>query len=248
LACRNLSLTQKYNLKDQPMDAGIIMSFKRNYRRYHIQWMLKQVEDGMDAQDLKMDILQAIKYIIQGWNEVIATTIKNCWRHTNLIPYWDNPADSEESEDEVSLEDPLLEELSKNIEDLNFSNPMRVEEYLNNPDEDIVYEIPDDDQIISDLVETFGERSDEIENNPEEVDDSVEEEIISPNDALKSLENIRTFLFQQESASEYINLVSVIEKFINVKKKDSMKQSTISRYFNEVSQSTDQDDWMEIFA
>ncbi|CAG8697505.1 26913_t:CDS:1, partial [Racocetra persica] len=51
------------------MDAGIIMSFKRNYHRYHIQWMLKQVEDGMDTQDLKMDILQAIKYIIQGWNE-----------------------------------------------------------------------------------------------------------------------------------------------------------------------------------
>ncbi|CAG8835133.1 27721_t:CDS:2, partial [Racocetra persica] len=131
-----------------------------------------------------------------------------------------NPADSEESEDEVSLEDLLLKELSKNIEDLNFSNPMRVEEYLNNPDKDIVYKIPDDDQIISDLVETFRERSGEIENNPEEVDDSVEEEII----------------------------ISVIEKFINVKKKDSMKQSTISRYFNEVSQSTDQDDWMEIFA
>ncbi|CAG8513185.1 947_t:CDS:2 [Dentiscutata heterogama] len=118
------------------------------------------------------------------------------------------------------------------------------QEYLNNPDEDIVYEIPDDDQIISDLVETFGERSSEMEGNPEEVDDSVEKEIISPNDALKSLENIRTFLFQQESASECIKLVSVIEKFINVKKKDSMKQSTISRYFNEVSQSTDQDDWM----
>ncbi|CAG8741400.1 20175_t:CDS:2 [Dentiscutata erythropus] len=156
--------------------------------------------------------------------------------------------DTEESEDEVSLEDPLLEELSKNIEDLNFSNPMRVEEYLNNPDEDIVYKIPDDDQIISDLVKTFGERSGKIENNLEEVDDSVEEEIISPNDALKSLENIHTFLFQQESASECINLVSVIEKFINVKKKDSMKQSTISRYFNEVLQSTDQDDWMKIFA
>ncbi|CAG8472539.1 1316_t:CDS:2, partial [Gigaspora rosea] len=111
-------------------------------------------------------------------HKTTATIIKNCWHHTNLIPYWDNPANSEESEDEVSLEDLLLEELSKNIEDLNFSNPIRVEEYLNNPDEDIVYKIPDDNQIISDLVETFGERSGKIENNPEEVDDSVEEEII----------------------------------------------------------------------
>ncbi|CAG8797542.1 6088_t:CDS:2, partial [Gigaspora rosea] len=82
----------------------------------------------------------------------------------------------EESEDKVSLEDLLLEELSKNIEDLNFSNPI--------PCRNIWKKI-------------WRNRK-----NPEEVDDSVEEEIISPNDALKSLENIRTFLFQQESASE----------------------------------------------
>ncbi|CAG8576482.1 134_t:CDS:1, partial [Gigaspora rosea] len=68
-------------------------------------------------------------------------------------------------------------------------------------------------------------RSGDIENNPKKVDDSIEEEIISLNDALKSLDNICTFLFQQESASKCINLVSVIEKFINIKKKDSMKQS-----------------------
>ena len=52
--------------KLQPMDAGIIMSFKNNYRRYQIQWMLEQVETGKSVQNLKMDILKGIQYSIQA--------------------------------------------------------------------------------------------------------------------------------------------------------------------------------------
>ena len=40
--------------------------------------MLEQVEAGQFIQDLKMNVLQAIQYIIQGWNEVTFDTIKNC--------------------------------------------------------------------------------------------------------------------------------------------------------------------------
>ncbi len=29
-------------------------------------WILEQIEAGQDIQDLKMDVLQAIQYIIQG--------------------------------------------------------------------------------------------------------------------------------------------------------------------------------------
>ena len=54
--------------------------------------MLEQVEAGQFIQDLKMNVLQAIQYIIQGWNEVIANTIKNCWNYVKIlsdaIPRW----------------------------------------------------------------------------------------------------------------------------------------------------------------
>ncbi|CAG8611544.1 24008_t:CDS:2 [Racocetra persica] len=206
--------------KIQPMDAGIIISFKKNYHHHHIRWMLDQIESGENAQDLKIDILQE-------------RTIQNCWRHTNILSIWDNIGEDEILHDEPSLDELLLEELSKNIEDLNFSDPMRVEEYLNIPDKDIVYKVPDEDQIILDLVETFRERPDEMKHeDSEEADDSIENKIINPNKALKSLENVCTFLLQQEDASECIKLVSMIEKFIIAKKKDLMKQSTIDQYFN----------------
>ncbi|CAG8648243.1 9587_t:CDS:2 [Dentiscutata erythropus] len=164
-------LSKNTTSKIQPMDARIIMSFKRNYYHHHIQWMLDEIESGKNIQDLKIDILQGIKYIIQGWNE----------------------------NEKESLEEPLLEELSKNIEDLNFSDPMQVEE------------------------ETFRERPDEIENEDlEEADDRVEKEIIKPREAFKSLDNIRTFLLQQEDANKYIKLVNIIKKFITTRKNNSM--------------------------
>ncbi|CAG8575253.1 4460_t:CDS:2, partial [Diversispora eburnea] len=53
----------------QPMDSVIIMSFKRHYRNYHIQWIF--------IQDLKMDILQAIRFVILSWNEITIETIRS---------------------------------------------------------------------------------------------------------------------------------------------------------------------------
>jgi len=40
--------------------------------------MLEQIEAGEDIWDLKMDVLQAIQYIIQSWDKVTTKTIQNC--------------------------------------------------------------------------------------------------------------------------------------------------------------------------
>ncbi|CAG8837553.1 7029_t:CDS:1, partial [Cetraspora pellucida] len=63
----------------QPMDAGIIMSFKRRYRNYFIKWLLDQYESGNND---KMNILTAIQFIVRAWREVSSETIQNCFQHT----------------------------------------------------------------------------------------------------------------------------------------------------------------------
>src|SRR5947207_14019722 len=147
--------------------------------------MLKQVEAGERAQDLKMDVLQAIRYVIQGWNNVTAETIYNCWRHTGILPIntdieLDFPLD-----DDYEIFD---DELTDALKTLNFSNMMKLKEFLTIPEEKIVCEILDDD-----------EKSNEEEtNNLDEMDDSIKEKVISFNIALKSLKKVHTFLLQQE--------------------------------------------------
>jgi len=192
--------------------------------------MLEQVEAGERAQDLKMNVLQAIRYVIQGWNNVTAETIYNCWRHTGILPIntdieLDFPLD-----DDYEIFD---DELTDALKALNFSNMMELEEFLTIPEEKIVCEILDDDEIITDLVNNFKKKSNEEEtNNLDEMDDSIEEEVISFNAALKSLKKVHTFLLQQEYASEHLKLANTIEKFIKMKKVNSMQQTTINQYFS----------------
>ena len=186
--------------------------------------MLEQVEAGQFIQDLKMSVLQAIQYIIQGWNEVTTSTIKNCWNHVKILSdaisrdiFEDNIY--EENEDAM-----LDDELNRGIEALNLPNMMQVKEFLAIPEEDIVYEIPN----ISEFADMFKNGPTD---NPDELDDSVEMEIILTNEALQSLKTVNLFLLQQENASEQIKLLGKIEKFIKKEQFNSMQQTTIDQYF-----------------
>ncbi|CAB5387168.1 unnamed protein product [Rhizophagus irregularis] len=207
--------------KIQLMDSGIIMSFKKHYRHHHICWILEQIEAGEFIQDLKMDVLQAIQYIIKSWNEVTAETIYNCWNHTRILP-------DTEFLDNIEDDDSIFNEISEIFETLNLPNSMDAEEFLNIPEENIVYEIPEDNQIITELVEMFKKKSDENTDDLDEMDDSTEVVPVSIKVALKSLKKLHTFLLQQEDTNEYIKLIDTIEKFI----KRKQTQTTIYQYFN----------------
>ena len=57
-----------------------------------------------------------------------------------------NPPD-----DVYAINDSVLDEICRALENLNLSKSMEVEEFLTVPEEDVVYEISDDDQIITEL-------------------------------------------------------------------------------------------------
>ncbi len=192
--------------------------------------MLEQVEAGEHAQDLKMNVLQAIQYIIQGWNNVTTETIYNCWRHTEILPI-DMDIDQDfPLDDDYEVSD----ELTDAFKALNFPNMMELEEFLTNPEENMVCEILDDNEIITELVDNFKKKSNEKNTDDlDEIDDSIEEEVINFSIALKSLKKVHAFLLQQEYANEHLKLVGTIEKFIKKRQKSSMQQTTINQYFSQ---------------
>lgn len=73
----------------QPMDAGIIKSFKTKYRK-----MLNDHALNLDAQGVdnpyKVNQLQSMKMLTRAWDEVSPETIQNCWRHTGILPEVDS--------------------------------------------------------------------------------------------------------------------------------------------------------------
>jgi hypothetical protein len=180
-----------------------------------------------------MSVLQAIQYIIQGWNEVTTETISNCWNHTKILPNTDCldniEADNIEAENcietnDTEADDLVLDEISRMLEIINLPNSMGAKEFLNIPEENIVYEVPED---ITEFIEIFKKQSEENINDLDEVDDGTEVVIVSTSVALTSLNTVHTFLLQQENSNEQIKLVNTIEKFVRKKQ----TQTTINQYF-----------------
>ena len=89
-------------------------------------------------------------------------------------------------------------------------------------------------QMITNLFEKSQRHIDEV--NAEEMDDSTDILIVSASSALKSLENVRWFLLQQENTNEQIIIrqLNSLERFVSGRKSSSsqMKQTTINQYFN----------------
>jgi len=180
--------------------------------------MLEQIENGMLIEETKMNVLQAIQFITKSWDEITAESIRNCWHHTKIFPNID------------ITDGTMIDDLSELINKLDVSDPMQVDEFLFMPEENIVYDIPDDDQLIREIAEMF--KKDINEGNVKEMDDSTEITIISASSALKSLENVRLFLLQQDNTGEHIRLLNNLERFVSGKKSSQMKQTTINQYFN----------------
>ena len=78
-------LPAKSTSRYQPLDQGIIQNCKVFYRRYWLRFALQAIEEGIDPQST-VDMRLAIRWILRSWNnEVINTTIQNCFRKSSLI-------------------------------------------------------------------------------------------------------------------------------------------------------------------
>ncbi|XP_067682758.1 tigger transposable element-derived protein 6-like [Haliotis asinina] len=74
----------------QPMDAGIIRTFKARYKKYLVKHFIQCAED---------DLPQTLN-LKTAWSEVKGSTIQNCYRHVDIIP---TPSDAVIDEDDMAL-------------------------------------------------------------------------------------------------------------------------------------------------
>ena len=88
--------------KIQPLDAGIIAAFKKQYRARQYQMALLEAELG-NTDIYKVDILTAMRMCQRIWAGLSMDTIRNCWRHTGLVE-WDGEVQCNAEEGELDKE------------------------------------------------------------------------------------------------------------------------------------------------
>ncbi|XP_015783408.1 tigger transposable element-derived protein 4-like [Tetranychus urticae] len=82
----------------QPLDAGIIRSFKSKYMCLFVNELLQDTDSIHVSQIAKkIKLLKAINWIDSAWNSVTSETIVNCWTHFGYInsevPYYSDLTD-----------------------------------------------------------------------------------------------------------------------------------------------------------
>ena len=101
--------------KLQPIDQGVTRSLKTKYRSAVIKLYITRIESGKELP--KISILDAMKFLVQAWNQVSKDTIQNCFKcagiskdaQTDAVEEIDDPFKSLQSDlDELRLLDPSL--------------------------------------------------------------------------------------------------------------------------------------------
>ncbi len=69
----------------QPLDQGIIQSFKCHYRRQWLRYMLTEINAGQDPVNT-VNVLKAARFCIEAWKyEVTPQTCANCFRKSGVL-------------------------------------------------------------------------------------------------------------------------------------------------------------------
>ena len=87
--------------KSQPQDAGIIANWKVLYRKRMLRYVCSQVDGEKNASEIvkSINVLMAIEWGRQAWNDVRQSTITKCFQKTGLYPR-DEPIEDDPFEGE----------------------------------------------------------------------------------------------------------------------------------------------------
>ncbi|GES95900.1 CENP-B homolog protein 2-like [Rhizophagus clarus] len=221
----------------QPLDAGVIKSFKAHYKRNYCRHILKLFEERKDINKEKVNIKEAVDYLADAWENVSGDTIFNCWVKTGILPSTtDNDiADATQVQQAILNED--VADTNQIIEDLGAESDDPLADSLANALNDFCdldKEIPTEDVLNeNDIIKLIREEMNEENDNSDDSED--EPVLVSLDDATKSLQTWVTF-FEQQEIDEFKNEDGhVFKKYLKTVHKLKMqtkKQAQITSFFS----------------
>lgn len=197
--------------KLQPLDAGIIKSFKAQYRRCFLSWVLAQIDASTGVKHI--DLLTCIGYVVEAWKQVTPNTIRNCWAHTGIVS---TPTVAKLKQQNEPQRQNLLTDIDDMIARLCLGDAMTAEEYVSFDDNSIVAEDVNDGQ------------DEENNNNNDEEDDDEEQFVYTHREALEAATRLSVY------ASLHGLGVIEVKKLMSHSRRamiDAMTQRTIDTYF-----------------
>lgn len=213
--------TSKY----QPLDQGIINTWKSYWRREWVRYILHEFEAGRDAL-YTVDILKAVRWGIKAWNfDISQETITNCFQKGLSI--------GTEALEDQSQQQPLAEiyqDIQRMQELSIIQEAMDIQNFLNPPEETITDSFESIDEQV--LASIQGPSSEEIEDEDRGQEIEVQP-LITLSQAREGLQMARLYLEQQEETVDIgvIQLLSRLEIDMQAKEARNRRQGDIRDFF-----------------
>lgn len=228
--------------KIQPLDQGIISTFKMHYRRELVRKIVAAeipVQDSLKAVNVKEMMILAGK----SWECVTATCIERCWMK-GLGPAFPQPQpdnadadarpddqtdDQSDDDDEDEFEGFTaadIEEMRKKID----AAPEEIKQWLTIDNDCPIFEHASDSEIIANVIGTSS--ADTISNDAEDEDDSVACEP-PPKDAevINGLEcALKWFETQDVDYMKVLQMRNLLD-YARSKRESGMKQLKVDQFF-----------------
>lgn len=208
--------------KLQPMDQGVIRSFKVHYRRLMILKIIENMEEKKIH--LQMTVLDAIRFMKRAWSNVSQTTIRNSFKKSGLIPRHSSTEDYHDDDDIP---------LSEWIKTLNSTKISTFEKYsiddYETADDDVhTSEIPTDEDIIADVTHC---QAGDSEAESEGEDELSALPVVSVNDARDCFKKLTEFSEINNVSDEFLEYLNKLQNCFDEYRFKTIKQTKINDYF-----------------
>ena len=101
--------------RTQPLDAGIIKTWKMYYKRKLLRHVASEIDGKKTASEIvkSVNLLMAIRWMVSAWDEVPSEVISKCFKHVGMYPDEEMEMDDDPfaGEDLLEIED-LLSRIS----------------------------------------------------------------------------------------------------------------------------------------
>lgn len=215
-------LPKNSTAKTQPLDSGIIKSFKSKFYNYQLSNIVSRISPNVHVEELykQLNIRDAVIYTKWAWNDVTRDTIRNCWRKAGFNDA--NFADSKDDIQEYSIIDYNI--LSNKLDFVDLVEQSELfEEFIN--EDDIIRSEADDS-----IVKMESTVDPDLCND--HVDCDLEDNKVNISEALEAFRKVKKYVIRDESVTDtLVEGLKLFENFLT-KKNIGTKHTTILDYFN----------------
>ncbi|KAF0147144.1 MAG: Uncharacterized protein FD143_3102 [Ignavibacteria bacterium] len=215
----------------QPLDAGIIQTFKIHYRKLLVRHYVQCVDT---KQDMTIDVKQALYFIRDAWNTVSESTIAGCWNRVGILPPALGAEITAEREPHRRADD--LEELNELLQALAIppDQLMDANTYLAVDTAIPTIEPMTDDDIINSVTGAESSTTNEgMISGPDSDIDDIPPRTISHSEAVSALQTVTQYFEQLPSTtSEHLDQLSTLMKDLLISKGETTKQARITDFFS----------------